>query len=52
VAINAVHPDEFLALAAEISIRDVAAVYPLGDANLALERLTAGDVSGAAVLTV
>jgi alcohol dehydrogenase, propanol-preferring len=44
--------EEFLALAAEIPIRTVADVYPLGDANLALERLAAGDVSGAAVLTM
>jgi alcohol dehydrogenase, propanol-preferring len=44
--------EEFLALAAEIPIRTVADVYPLDDANLALERLAAGGVSGAAVLTV
>jgi alcohol dehydrogenase, propanol-preferring len=44
--------EEFLALAAEIPIRTVADVYPLDDANLALERLAAGDVSGAAVLTM
>ncbi|NTV57581.1 MAG: alcohol dehydrogenase, partial [Deltaproteobacteria bacterium] len=37
---------EFLALAAEIPIRTVADEYPLADANLALERLAAGDVSG------
>ena len=43
--------EEFLALAAEIPIRTVADVYPLDDANLALERLAAGHVSGAAVLT-
>jgi alcohol dehydrogenase, propanol-preferring len=42
---------EFLALAAEIPIRTVADVYSLEDANRALERLAAGDVSGAAVLT-
>jgi propanol-preferring alcohol dehydrogenase len=42
---------EFLALAAEIPIRTVADEYPLADANLALEQLAAGDVSGAAVLT-
>jgi propanol-preferring alcohol dehydrogenase len=41
---------EFLALAAEIPIRTVVDEYPLADANLALERLAAGDVSGAAVL--
>jgi propanol-preferring alcohol dehydrogenase len=43
---------EFLALAAEIPIRTVADEYPLADANLALERLAAGDVSGAAVLII
>ena len=43
--------EEFLALAAEIPIRTLAVVYPLDDANLALEQLAAGNVSGAAVLT-
>ena len=43
--------EEFLALAAEIPIRTVVEVHPLDDANLALERLAAGVVSGAAVLT-
>ncbi|HSP28247.1 MAG TPA: hypothetical protein VLN74_06830, partial [Ilumatobacteraceae bacterium] len=42
--------EEFLALAAEIPIRTLAVVYPLADANLALEQLAAGNVSGAAVL--
>ena len=41
---------EFLALAAEIPIRTVPDVYPLGDANLALIRLKEGLVEGAAVL--
>ena len=44
--------EEFLAIASQIPIRTVADVYPLGDANTALRRLAAGDVSGAAVLTV
>jgi propanol-preferring alcohol dehydrogenase len=41
---------EFLKLAAEIPIRTVPDVYPLGDANLALIRLKEGLVEGAAVL--
>jgi len=41
---------EFLELAAEIPIRTVPDVYPLGDANLALIRLKEGRVEGAAVL--
>ncbi len=41
---------EFLTLAAEIPIRTVADHFSLDDANLALERLAAGEVSGAAVL--
>lgn len=41
---------EFLVLAAEIPIRTVPDVYPLGDANLALIRLKEGLVEGAAVL--
>lgn len=41
---------EFLELAAEIPIRTVPDVYPLGDANLALIRLKEGLVEGAAVL--
>ena len=40
----------FLELAAEIPIRTVPDVYPLGDANLALIRLKEGRVEGAAVL--
>jgi alcohol dehydrogenase, propanol-preferring len=43
---------EFLALAAEIPIRTAYEVHPLADANLALQRLEAGEVSGAAVLTM
>jgi propanol-preferring alcohol dehydrogenase len=41
---------EFLELAGEIPIRTVPDVYPLADANLALQRLKEGQVSGAAVL--
>ena len=44
--------EEFLAIASEIPIRTVADVSPLADANTALRRLAAGEVSGAAVLTV
>jgi propanol-preferring alcohol dehydrogenase len=43
--------EEFLAIASEVPIRTVADVSPLADANTALRRLAAGDVSGAAVLT-
>ena len=43
--------EEFLAIASEVPIRTVADVYPLADANTALRRLAAGEVSGAAVLT-
>jgi propanol-preferring alcohol dehydrogenase len=41
---------EFLTLAAEIPIRTVADTYRLDEANLALRRVSAGEVSGAAVL--
>jgi alcohol dehydrogenase, propanol-preferring len=41
---------EFLELAARIAIRPSIDVYRLEEANLALERLKAGNVSGAAVL--
>ena len=44
--------EEFLALAAEIPIETVADVYPLRDVNIALGRLKAGEVQGAAVLTI
>ncbi len=43
--------EEFLALAAEIPIRTVADLFSLEDANVALERLAAGGIAGAAVLT-
>ena len=41
---------EFLELAAEIPVRTTAEPHPLEDANLALARLSAGEVRGAAVL--
>lgn len=41
---------EFLALAGEIPVRTTTEEHPLGDANLALARLAAGEVAGAAVL--
>lgn len=43
---------DFLALAAEIPIRTVPDLYPLAHANTALERLSRGEVEGAAVLTM
>jgi alcohol dehydrogenase, propanol-preferring len=42
----------FLALAAEIPVRTAYDVHPLAEANRALQRLKAGDVSGAAVLAI
>ena len=44
--------EEFLTLAAEIPIETVVDVYPLSDVNIALGRLKAGEVQGAAVLTI
>lgn len=41
---------EFLEIAARIPVRADVEVYPLADANLALERLGRGEVRGAAVL--
>ena len=41
---------EFLDLAAAIPIRTDAEAHPLRDANLALQRLAAGHIQGAAVL--
>ncbi len=43
---------EFLELASAIPIRPEFETHPLADANLTLERLKRGDVSGAAVLTI
>jgi propanol-preferring alcohol dehydrogenase len=42
--------EEFLALAEDIPLSLHVQVYPLGDANLALDDLRAGRLSGAAVL--
>jgi propanol-preferring alcohol dehydrogenase len=51
---NLTHADgvEFLRLAAEIGIRTEVEPYALGSANEALDRLRAGRVRGAAVLTI
>ena len=43
--------EEFLTLAAEIPITTAVDLYPLADANIALDRLKRGEVDGAAVLT-
>lgn len=43
---------EFLDLAATIPIRTEKEVFPLADANEALRRLAAGEISGAAVLKI
>lgn len=43
---------ELLDLAAAIPLRTEFEAHPLADANLALQRLAAGDVSGAAVLAI
>jgi propanol-preferring alcohol dehydrogenase len=42
--------DEFLALAPDVPVRTEVETHPLEDAALALERLRAGEVHGAAVL--
>jgi alcohol dehydrogenase, propanol-preferring len=42
--------EEFLALAPRVPIRTVVEAHPLGDANVALDRLRRGDVRGSAVL--
>lgn len=44
--------DAFVRLAAEIPVRTAFETHPLADANVALARLAAGDVGGAAVLTI
>lgn len=44
--------DEFLPLAARAGVRTEVEVFPLAQANLALDRLRAGRLSGAAVLTL
>jgi propanol-preferring alcohol dehydrogenase len=42
--------DEFFALAQKMSLRTAVQTFPLKEANLALERLRAGNIKGAAVL--
>ena len=42
--------EELLAVAAEAGVRTAVTVYPLADANVALDDLRAGRVVGAAVL--
>jgi alcohol dehydrogenase, propanol-preferring len=44
--------EAFLSLAAEIPIRTEVEVFPLAEANVALQRLQAGQIRGAAVLTI
>jgi propanol-preferring alcohol dehydrogenase len=44
--------EEFLELAPRVPVRTEVTVYPLADANLALEDLRGGALAGAAVLTV
>ncbi len=41
---------EFLALAPKVPVRTAVEIFPLSQANLALDRLRAGDLNGAAVL--
>ena len=43
---------EFLDLAARAPVRTITDLYPLEEANLALQRLKTGEVGGAAVLTM
>jgi alcohol dehydrogenase, propanol-preferring len=44
--------EEFLALAPQVPVRTEVETHPLADAGVALERLRAGDVRGAAVLVI
>jgi len=44
--------EEFLELVPRVPVRSEVTVYPLADANLALEDLRSGTLAGAAVLTV
>ena len=44
--------EELLAVAAEAGVRTAVTVYPLADANVALDDLRAGRVEGAAVLAI
>jgi len=43
--------EEFLALAVEIPVRTLSDLFPLAEANTALERLSEGGIGGAAVLS-
>ena len=43
--------EEFMALAPEVPVRTVVEEVPLAEANEALDRLRAGRIRGAAVLT-
>ena len=43
---------ELLSLAAEIPVRTQVEVFPLSNANLALQQLKAGEINGSAVLRV
>ncbi len=44
--------EEFLALAPEVPVRTEIEVFPLAEANEALDRLRAGRIRGSAVLAV
>ncbi len=44
--------NEFLPLAAEVPVRTEVQVFPLQEANVALQRLKHGEIRGSAVLTV
>jgi len=44
--------EEFLALAPKVGIKTTVEIFPLAEANVALDRLRSGAVSGAAVLTM
>jgi propanol-preferring alcohol dehydrogenase len=44
--------EELLTVAAEAGVRTAVTVYPLADANVALDDLRAGRVEGAAVLAI
>jgi propanol-preferring alcohol dehydrogenase len=43
---------DFLALAPQVPVRSAVEVFPLPEANTAVERLRAGDLQGAAVLVI
>src|SRR5207247_3640878 len=44
--------EEFMALAPKVPVRTEVEVYPLAEANEAIDRLRAGEVRGAAVLKI